>query len=245
MQNLKANPKNKIQNMNKTLLTTAVIIAAGMSVHAQTQGTPPGFAGQPNPYGNVDSTKSTYTTTPVLGDSLTLALNVTPHYSATPVIPPVNSPGVGVYDVATGTGVDSRSFWNFDLGANSSLGALPAYDFKISVLNVGNGESTTFDTAGLTGNTTGVSADGIAFGNGESLDFTLTDPAFFGSIGYDPTANDDYDITLTAYLVTGAPVASDSIEVVAGNGVPDAVSTMGLLSASVAALGFVSRRFRK
>jgi hypothetical protein len=178
-------------------------------------------------------------------DTLTLALNVTPHYSLTPVIPPVTSPGVGVYDVSTGTGVDGRSFWNFDLGANSSLPDLALYDFKVSIVNVGNGESTSFDTAGLTGNNVGVSADGAAFGNGESLDFTLTDPGFFGSIGYNPNANDDYDITLTAYSLTGAPVATDSIEVVAGNGVPDSASTMGLLSASVAALGFVSRRFRK
>jgi hypothetical protein len=229
--------------MKKILLPAAAILIAAVSGNAQTLGTPPTVTGSANAYGNIDSSQSTYTQTAVGGDTVTLALDVTPHVKAPLALnpPPVNTLGVGSYGVSTGLGGDLRSFWNYDFAVSSSLDQLSAYNLTLTVLNVFTGQSATYNPASITDNNTPVAG---TIGNSESLDFTLTNP-FFGSINYDPNANATYDITLTASQ-NGAAVASDAIQITAGTGsAPDATSTMGLMSFALAGLGLVSRRFRK
>lgn len=234
--------------MKKILVPAAVALIAAVSANAQTLGTPPtvpAYPGVPvNAYGHIDSSQSTYSQTTVGLDTLTLALDVTPHFSASSVIPPVNTLGVGKYGVSAGLGADGRSFWNYDFAITSSSSLLATYNLTLTILNVGNGQSISFNPAAILDNNVIVNGLGTTIGNSESLDFTINDPSgFFGKIGYNPNAADTYDITLTAQDVTGATVASLPIEVTSS--VPDATSTMGLMSASIAALGLLSRRFRK
>ncbi|HEX3797054.1 MAG TPA: hypothetical protein VH413_00005 [Verrucomicrobiae bacterium] len=229
--------------MKKILLPAAAILIAAVSGNAQTLGTPPTVTGIPNAYGGIDPSQSTYTQTTVGGDTVTLALDATPHVSSPLALnpPPVNTLGVGSYGVSTGIGGDLRSFWNYDFAVSSSLDQLSAYNLTLTVLNVFTGQSATYNPAAIGDNHTPAAG---TIGNSESLDFTLTNP-FFGSINYDPNANATYDITLTASQ-NGASVASDAIQITAGTGsAPDATSTMGLMSFALAGLGLVSRRFRK
>jgi hypothetical protein len=234
--------------MKKIVFTAVAVVSASVVVQAST-GTPPTFpATPPNLYGDIDASQSTYTQTPVGGDALTLALDATPHFKAplatTP--PPVNLLSPGVYGVSTGLGGDGRSVWNYDFAATTSLNDLLDYVFTLTIKNEGNGLSTSFNPS-VIGDNNGTA--GSSFGNSESLDFTTTFPAdlFFGSIGYNPNANDTYDFTLTAQPVTGGPAATDVIKVIAGTGaaVPDATSTMALMSFGLGGLGLMSRRFRK
>ena len=235
--------------MKKILFTAAAVAAASVAAQAQSTGNPPTFpANPPNLYGNIDASQSTYTQTTVGNDTLTIALDATPHFKAPLAVnpPPVTLLGPGLYGVSTGLGGDGRSFWNYDFGVTSSASDLASYMFTLTILNEGNGQSTSFDPSAITDNN---GTAGSSFGNSESLDFTLPPGSlFFGSIGYDPNANDTYDFTLTARGVTGGPVASDTIKVIAGTGaagVPDASSTMALMSLGLGGLGLMSRRFRK
>ena len=236
--------------MKKILFTAVAVVSAGVAVQAQTTGNPPTFPSTPpNLYGNIDASQSTYTQNTVGNDTLTLALDATAHFHSPDAVtpPPVNNLGTGVYGVSTGLGGDGRSFWNYDFAATSSLSDLANYTFNLTIKNEGNGLSTSFNPSVILDNK---GTAGSSFGNSESLDFTTgafpLGQLFFGNIGYDPNANDTYDVTLTAQGVTGGPVASDSIKIIAGRGaVPDASSTMALMSFGLGGLGLMSRRFRK
>ncbi len=134
--------------------------------------------------------------------------------------------GAGTYYVTPGVGTTpGRSTWNFDFNVSDSQDRLGSYTFDLTELNVGNGESASFDpTSPLLGDNP--SGPG-GYGNSESLDFL----SFGGPIGYNINANDTYVFTLTADL-NGIPVASDTITVVDGKGaaVPDTAATSGLLA---------------
>ncbi len=235
--------------MKKIVFTAVAVISASVAVQAQSTGTPPTFpATPPNLYGDIDASQSTYTqTTTASGDTLTLALDATPHFKAplatTP--PPVTLIGPGVYGVSTGVGGDGRSVWNYDFAATTSLNDLVNYIFTMTIKNEGNGQTISFNPS-VIGDNNGTT--GSSFGNSESLDFTKTFPGdlFFGSFGYNPNLNDTYDITFTAQSVTGGPVLTDTGKIIAGTGaVPDAASTMALMSFGLGGLGLMSRRFRK
>ena len=214
--------------MKKTLLSAAAIILAGVSANATTI-----VDGQPNAYGNVDSSQSTFAT----GNGVSLALDVTPHvYSGENVniVPLVKTISPGVYGVALGTGGDGRAFWNYDYAFTTVLG----FTYNITLFNTGTGQSASFNPLLVTDN----HVVGLTSGNSESFDFSNGAIPFPGALGFNPFANDTYDVTFTATSANGAKT-SDSIVIIAGTGsVPDATSTMGLMSLGLAGLGLFSRR---
>jgi hypothetical protein len=168
-------------------------------------------------------------------DRLTLAMAAT-QYKSNPA--PGNN-GAGTYTVSPGVGVVSpRSTWNWDFYINDANANLASYTYGLTILNVGNGQSFTFDP------TLSILGDGGApssAGNSESFDFAV----FGGPISYNQNANDTYDFTLHAYL-NGRMIGSDSITVVAGTGaVPDGANTAILLGAVLTGLTFARGRFAR
>jgi len=222
----------------------AGICAAGLVTSAVGQVTTTGFGSIPgvtagsNPYSGSGIPFNTSEWTQISGipgtspDTLTLAMAATAHGSSNPS--PGNN-GAGTYSVNPGL-VSGRSKWNFDFYINTALGNLGAYTFTLTELNVGNGQSFSFNPLLIPDN---VGVSGSA-GNSESLDF-----AQFGSpISYDPNQNDTYDFTLDAYNGNSL-VGQDSITVVDGTGaqpVPDPASTAGLLGASMFGLACFAQR---
>ena len=203
-------------------------------------GTIPGASG--NPYSGSGIPFDTSQWTQVSGipsanalhpDTLTIAMAATQHGSGNPA--PGNN-GAGTYTVNPGL-VSGRSVWNFDFYANSALGNVGTYSFILTELNVGNGQSFSFNPLLIPDNVGGPASAG----NSESLDF-----ATFGvPIGYDPNANDTYDFTLASYL-NGNLVSQTAITVIDGTGAantPDGGSTAGLLGAGfVSLMAFAKRK---
>jgi hypothetical protein len=226
----------------KTLLyySAAALLAASV---ADLQGatTTSGFGTIPGasstPYGGSGIPNNTSEWVQVAGlpgsDTLTIAEAAT-QYKSNPA--PGNN-GAGTYTVGTGTSA-GRSLWNNDYYFASSQGLLSSYTFSLSILNVGNGQTTSYDpTSVLLGNT---GTPGSSQGNSESLDFFFEGPP----IGYNANLNDTYDFTLSVNE-GGTQVASDTIVVIAGTGaapVPDHVSTLALAGLGCVGLVFVKKR---
>ena len=163
------------------------------------------------------------------GDTLTVAMAATQHGSGNPA--PGNN-GAGTYYVQTGLNA-GRSKWNFDFYLNSSGNLLNDYTFTITELNLGNGESFTFNPLLIPDNVGGPASAG----NSESLDFSPFGPA----IGYNPNANDTYDFTLDVF-VGGSLEAQDGITVVDGTGAPDGGITAALLGGALVGLQMLRRK---
>jgi hypothetical protein len=176
---------------------------------------------------------------PVIGpdplDTLTLAMATTQHGAGNPA--PGNN-GAGTYTVSPGL-VGGRSTWNFDFYVSSADNKLSSYGITLTELNVGNGETFSFNPMLIPDNMGGPASAG----NSESLDF-----AVFGvPIGFEAETNDTYDFTLSAVDFAGDPVASTSITVVDGTGAtvsaPDTASTAGLMAATIPLLA-LGKRYR-
>lgn len=218
-------------------LVAGISLASLSSVSATTIsgfGSIPGANAADNPYSGhgipIDASEWTQVTGLAGSDTLTIALSATAHGSSNPT--PGND-GAGTFTVNTGL-VGGRSVWNFDFYANSSANLLGNYIFTLT--EKGNGQTFTFDPSAIGDNVGGPNS----FGNSESLDF-----ATYGvPLNYDANANATYLFDLDVKSVTGAPIAHDSITVIAGTGstVPDGGSTAVLLGCGVIGLALVGRR---
>jgi hypothetical protein len=117
---------------------------------------------------------------------------------------------------------------------------LGAYTFTLTVLNVGNGETFSYNPFTQV-NDNSPSHSAFTAGNSESLDFIMS------LIGYNANLNDTYDFTLTA-TENGTSISTRE-EVIAGTGavspVPEPTTIVAgsllLLPFGISAL----RKFRK
>ncbi len=168
-------------------------------------------------------------------DSLTLALSTTAHGAFNPA--PGND-GVSTFTVGTGL-VSGRSTWNYDYYFSSANGDLSGYSFLVTILNVGNGESFSYNPLLVGDNVGGPSSAG----NSESLDFISS------FIGYNPNLNDTYDVSLSASIGNNAPFARTSEQIIAGTGAPAPVPEAStLMSGALVLLPFgigTLRSFRR
>lgn len=167
----------------------------------------------------------------------------------------------GLYAGPGGTCIGVCALWNFEFSVNlgnsgSNLGNVST---SLSILNVGNGQTITFDPFNLladnsafdgsntrNGNTSGQQAinTDVGFQNSENL-------AFFGalnpSFAFDPTADDTYIITLAMTEPTGFSLSVDET-IIAGAGVAQTPlpATLPLFASGLGGLGLLSwRRKRK
>lgn len=173
------------------------------------------------------------------GDTLTMALSTTAYRSTSPT--PTTTTDY-IFNVDTGHNSEKplRSLWNYDFYLNSSAGNLGLYTFTLTVLNVGNGHTVSYNPFTDIGDNEPMHSLATA-GNSESLDFIAS------LIGYDANANDTYDFTLTA--TDGTTTLSTSEQVIAGTGavspVPEPTTVVAgsllLLPFGISAL----RKFRK
>jgi hypothetical protein len=227
--------KNKIA---VSTLSAAVLTAFALSAtnaHASF-GTLPGNPA--NIYGGtgIPTTPSAYTvgTLGNNGDSVTIALSTTAHGASNPA--PTTTADY-VFNVGTGLN-GGRSLWNYDYYVNSASGALSAYTFSITVLNVGNGLSVSYNPLNvLLGNNPSTPSSA---GNSESLDFIA------GALGYNANLNDTYDVTLTA--TDGTTTLSTSEEIIAGTGAAPVPEPTTIVAGSLMLLPFgigALRKFRK
>lgn len=218
-------------------LIAGACMASLTNASAANFGSIPGVSAGDNPYGGsgIPFNTSEYVQVTGLGqssDTLTFSLAAT-QYKSNPA--PGNN-GAGTYFVTPGL-VGGRSTWNFDFYANSSMGQLNDYIFTLTLTELANGHTFSFNPAAIGDN---AGTPGASFGNSESLDFA----AFGLPLSYDPNADDTYQFDLSVSSVTGAPIASDDITVVAGKGarLPDNASTALLLGCALAGLAFFGRR---
>jgi len=181
-----------------------------------------------------------------------------------------NSNGDGTYSFATGAGVGqanpSRPVWNFEWSINSDYlatsAALPlsTYTYVLG-MDFDPSQGTSFTSYSLSTpmdnsfgyNTTLQSAgveDSVPFPNYSNYLTTYNvvqnswSPHWFGA--FDPTVDGTYDFFLAAYdKNSGDQLAKTQIQVIVGKGgaaVPDASSTLGLLTLALASIGALSFR---
>jgi hypothetical protein len=177
--------------------------------------------------------------TGIQGDVLTLAGGSTQYKSN----PALGNDGVSTFFAAVGLGNDGvRSPWNYDNYFASQNGVLSAYHFSLNILNVGNGQSFTYNTGAIPDN---VGLIGFYEGNSGSLDFSSLKLA----LGYDPNTPDDYITTLSATFGDSS-IGSISWDTKTGSGaggthVPEGGSTATMLGAGffgLACIGGVRRK---
>ncbi len=220
----------------------ATVIATSLSLNAATTtgfGTIPGAAA--NAYSGSGIPQDTSTWTQIDGlpnsDTLTLSLAST-QYKANPA--PSND-GVNTFYVDTGTtplgpGGTQRSQWNWDFYGRSEKDLLSQYSFLLTLENVLNGQTFSFDPLLIGDNVGGPSA----FGNSESFDFFP-----FGTFtGYNPALDNTYNVTLEAF-VGASKVGGTSIQIVAGSGapsVPDGGSTAALFGMGALSIAAIRRK---
>lgn len=154
-------------------------------------------------------------------------------------------PGVGsnVYNVPTGaTSVPTKTgaAWGVDFSINVANGGgtanLSGFTALWTLTDVGNGTTGSFNPLLIPDNAL-FGSPATAAQNSEALSFASI-AAAFGDPGFDLNANDTYDFTLELFDVTGAPVAENSIVVVAGTGAPvPEPSSIALFGAGLLALG--------
>ena len=137
----------------------------------------------------------------------------------------------GFYAGPGGSCISVCSLWNFEFSANFGSSGLNLGNVttSLSMLNVGNGQSITFNpftllldnsafdgTSTRNGNVSGQQATiaDIGFQNSENL-------AFFGGLNplfaFDPTANDTYIVTLSVTDTSGLDLSVDET-IIAGAG---------------------------
>ena len=230
--------KNKIA---VSTLSAAVLTAFALSAtnaHANTTGfgTLPGNPA--NIYGGtgIPTTPSAYTIGSIgSGDTLTLALSTTAYGPSNPApTTTVNN----VFNVGTGfTPSTTRSLWDYDYYLNSANGTLSAYTFTLTLLNVGNGLSVSYNPF-LVGDNNPKTAGSA--GNAESLDFLIA------ALQYNANLNDTYDVTLSA--TDGTTTLSTSEQIIAGTGAAPVPEPTTIVAGGLMLLPFgigALRKFRK
>ena len=225
--------KNKIAVSTLSAAVLAAFALSATTAHASF-GTLPGNPA--NIYGGtgIPTQPSAYTVG-TLGnnDSVTIALSTTAHGSSNPA--PTTTADY-VFNVGTGLS-GGRSLWNYDYYLNSANGTLSAYTFSLTVLNVGNGLSVSYNPF-LVGDNNPKTAGSA--GNSESLDFIMA------ALGYNASLNDTYDVTLTA--TDGSSTLSTSEEIIAGTGAAPVPEPTTIVAGSLMLLPFgigALRKFRK
>lgn len=228
--------KNKIAvtTLSAAMLTAFALSATSAHADISGFGTIPG-----NPSGafggtGIPTAPSAYTQGTVGDDTLTLALSTTAYkFNPTPT-----TASSGVFNVGTGLS-SGRSLWNYDYYLNSSLGNLSSYNFTLTVLNVGNGLSVSYNPFTAVHDNSPTASLGTA-GNSESLDFIVA------GLGYNANLDDTYDITLTA--TKGNITLSTSEQIIAGNGATPVPEATTMVAGSLLLLPFglgALRKFRK
>jgi hypothetical protein len=231
--------KNKLSVTNLSAATLIACALSATSAHANMSGfgTIPG-----NPSGafggtGIPTMPSAYTQGAIgTADTLTLALSTTAYGPSNPA-PTTTTPYV--FNVGTGT-VGGRSLWDYDFYLNSANGTLSAYTITLTVLNVGNGLSVSYNPLLILDNSPLLNP-GTA-GNSESLDFT----SLTGAINYNANLNDTYDVSLTA--TDGTTTLSTSEEIIAGTGAAPVPEPTTFVAGGLMLLPFgigALRKFRK
>ncbi len=134
-------------------------------------------------------------------------------------------------------------FFNFDYSVNPDVGgsqvSLASVTALLTVVNLANGHTFSFNPSLVPDNATNVGAPG-GYQNSEKISF-----AFLG-MGYDPNLNDTFNITLSLTGLPGGDVASvtNVVQVGSGLAVPEP-ATWAMLIVGFAGVGAGLRRARK
>jgi len=227
----------------ETALLISLIGLASLSASAQTGTLPAGntdFGGSGIPINTVE-----VTTISDAGNTITLGLDATQRFPASPIVNNGNlfNNGSATYFAAPG------EQWNFDFYAGISGGGnFSDYKFVLSyAITPGTpaGQLGTWNLdAGLPGTTTSVE-------NSEFPGFSFLASGVAGAITpptapydgpYNINAYGDYNFVLSAYNSANVLIGTDDITVQV---VPDAASTLGLMGLALGALAGLRRRFSR
>jgi hypothetical protein len=145
------------------------------------------------------------------------------------------APTGNLYQAPLGLFSPTRALWNFDYSVNPSNQSLEGSTATITIKDLGNGTTTSFDPSAIVDN----AKSSNAYQNSEN--------AIFGFLGpfYSPNANDtfQFDFTLTGGSLQ-TPLALEAF-VEVGSGVPEP-STWAMMILGFAGIGFMAcRRNRK
>jgi len=155
-------------------------------------------------------------------------------------IGPVLPTSTNNYNVPIGTSAHSpagSATWDFEYSVDFGSSGLfndGNTAAVLTILNVGNGQSTSFDPAAAI---LGDATNGNGYQNAENLGFSFIRP----TIGFDPNAPDEYIITLSLSSVTGSPLASVS-ENIDATPIP---ATLPLFAGGLGFVGYLARRRRQ
>jgi hypothetical protein len=122
---------------------------------------------------------------------------------------PVLPTSTNNYTVPLGTSAFApagAAIWDFEYSVDFGSSGLTENntDANLTVLNTSNGQSLTFDPSFFL---LGDATNGNGYQNAENLGFSFVG-ILAPSFGFDPTAVDEYIVTLSLADVTGAPLAS-------------------------------------
>lgn len=138
-----------------------------------------------------------------------------------------------MYQASPGLFNASHALWNFDYSVNPGTQSLAGTTANITITDLGQGTSTSFDPGLIGDNAT----SGNGYQNSENLQF-----GFLGvPLGFQANANDTYrfDFTLSGGSLS-TPLGVEAF-VQIGSGVPEP-STWAMMIAGFMGLGFVAYR---
>lgn len=173
-------------------------------------------------------------TTNTRSDGLELGLGVSLRSSGAVVPSPTNS---SIYYVPTGYDHVqpnvNRAAWNFNFSVDTPIGFVLGTDhWGLTILNVGNSQTFSFDPSAIPDNATNGSG---GFQNSENLVF------YTAALGYDMNAVDSYVVTLSLLDAAGASVFGVS-ETINATPIPGALP---LFVSGLGVIGFVARRRKR
>ena len=178
-------------------------------------------------------------TTDTTGSGIQLGLGVNLRF-----IDPVLPTTTNNYTVPIGTSAfppPGTATWDFEYSVDFGSSKLTESDTSatLSILNTNNGQLLSFDPSStLLGDAT----NGNGYQNAENLGFSFV-AALFSGFGFDPTAADQYVITLTLDNSTGTQLASVTENVdAAATPLP---ATLPLFVSGLGALGFFGWRRKR